>query len=340
VKSSDGLLVHPALLVLLADGVLRSGENLAAQLGVSRTAIWKAVERLRAQGIAVAAEARRGYRLVRPVELLDTETIRAELSDAAQRKLRRLELLFEVDSTNTHLVQAAPPPFGEADVCLSELQHAGRGRRGRRWVAPFGAGLAMSLAWSFRDAARDLPSLSLVVGVAVARALTRLGAHDVRLKWPNDLWWADRKIGGLLLELRAEAGGPAHVVIGIGLNVSLPPEARAAIAAADARGVAVASIADACDSAPSRNRIAGATVDELLRMLTQFEQEGFAPFREAWSTLDALRGRGVRVLLGERTLIGRAQGIDVDGALCVDIDGRLQRFVSGEVSLRLEEGAT
>jgi BirA family biotin operon repressor/biotin-[acetyl-CoA-carboxylase] ligase len=124
------------------------------------------------------------------------------------------------------------------------------------------------------------------------------------------------------------------------LNVSLGSEALAAIEAGDTRGVSVGSIADACESAPSRNRIAGATLDELLRMLPEFEQAGFAPFRDAWCALDALRGRAVRVLLGERTLTGQARGIDVDGALCVEIDGGLQRFVSGEVSLRLEERAT
>jgi len=333
-------LVHPALLVALADGRLQSGEDLAAALGVSRAAIWKAVERLRAQGIVIEAQARRGYRLERPVELLDAGLICAELCATSHAALRRLELLFEVDSTNTRLAQVAPPPDGQADACLSELQHAGRGRRGRRWVAPFGSGLAMSLAWSFRDATRDLPNLSLAVGVAVARALTRVGARDIRLKWPNDLWLRDRKIGGVLLELRAEAGGPAQVVIGIGLNVSLASEARAQIEACDARGVSVASIADACEGPPSRNRIAGATLDELLRMLPTFEQEGFAPFRAEWSALDALCGRAVRVVLGEQVISGRAQGIDVDGALCVAVDHGLQRFVSGEVSLRLEEAAT
>jgi len=339
-SSTAERLVHPALLVLLADGRLRSGQDLAAELGVSRAAIWKAAERLRAHEIAICAQPRRGYRLARPVELLDAGRMHAELCATSQSALRRLELLFEVDSTNTRLLQLGSPPYGHADACLSELQAAGRGRRGRRWVAPFGSGLAMSLAWSFRDATRDLPALSLAVGVAVTRALARVGAHDIRLKWPNDLWWHDRKIGGVLLELRAEAGGPGHVVIGIGLNVSLAPEARAAIEAADTRGVAVAAVADACENPPSRNRIAGATLDELLRMLTVFEREGFAPFREAWTALDALRGRAVRVLLGERTLIGRAQGIELDGALCVEVERNLHRFVSGEVSLRLEEAAT
>jgi BirA family biotin operon repressor/biotin-[acetyl-CoA-carboxylase] ligase len=337
VSTSDGV-VHPALLVLLADGRLHSGESLAAGLGVSRAAVWKSIERLRSVGIAVAAEPRRGYRLAQPVELLDVARIRAELSPSHAPMLRTLELRFEVDSTNTRLLGVAPPPLGQADVCLSELQSAGRGRRGRAWRAPFGASLALSLAWVFRDAVRDLPALSLAVGVALTRALARVGAQGMRLKWPNDLWFEERKVGGVLIELRVEAGGAAHVVIGVGLNVALTAEARRDIEQSDGRPL-VAAVADACADMPSRNRIAGATLDELLRMLVQFDQEGFAPFRDAWSDLDALRGRAVRVLLGERSLGGIALGVDPDGALCVDLDGRVQKFVSGEVSLRLEGGA-
>jgi BirA family biotin operon repressor/biotin-[acetyl-CoA-carboxylase] ligase len=334
VSTADGV-IHPALLVLLADGRLHSGESLAAGLGVSRAAVWKTIERLRGLGIPVTAEPRRGYRLAQPVELLDAASIRAELGADRESALRSLELLFEVDSTNTRLVGAAPPPFGSADACLSELQTAGRGRRGRVWLAPFGASLALSMAWVFRDAGRDLPALSLAVGVAVARALRRVGAQGIRLKWPNDLWFEARKVGGVLIDLRIEAGGAAHVVIGVGLNVALPEEARRDIEQSDGRPL-VAAVADACAQVPSRNRIAGATLDELLRMLAQFEREGFAPFRDAWSELDALHGRAVRVLLADRSLCGIALGVDSDGALCVELDGGVQKFVSGEVSLRLE----
>jgi BirA family biotin operon repressor/biotin-[acetyl-CoA-carboxylase] ligase len=334
VATADGL-IHPALLVLLADGRLHSGESLAAKLGVSRAAVWKTIERLRAQGIAIAAEPRRGYRLAQPVELLDAAPIRAELGVQQAAALRTLDVLFEVDSTNTRLLSCAPPPFGFADVCLSELQNAGRGRRGRVWFAPFGASLALSLAWGFPDAGSDLPALGLAVGVAVTRALRRVGAQDIRLKWPNDLWFEERKLGGVLIDLRIEAGGAAHVVIGVGLNVALPAEARREIEQSDGRP-AVAAVADACPDLPSRNRIAGATLDELLRMLAQFEREGFAPFRDAWSALDALSGRAVRVLVGDRSLSGTAMGVDSVGALRVERDGQLQKFVSGEVSLRLE----
>lgn len=326
---------RPALLELLADGQLHSGESLAAALGLTRAAVWKGVERLRALGIEVQARASRGYRLAAPVELLEPDRVLAELSGRARTSLRRFELLFEVDSTNTRLLQVPAPPPGQADVCLSELQHGGRGRLGRRWVAPFGSGIALSLAWSFSDAARHLPALSLSVGVAAVRALRRLGAGGVGLKWPNDLWYRDRKVGGVLIEIRAEAGGPAHVVIGAGLNVCLPAAARAELRAA---GAEVAAVDEACPAAPSRNLVAGALLDELLSMLSQYEMMGFAALREEWCALDALGGREVRLVRGSECTTGIARGVDAGGALLLEVGGATQRFVSGETSLRLSAG--
>lgn len=326
---------HPPLLKLLADGELHSGEWLAEAMGHTRAAVWKAVERLRALGIDIHALPRRGYRLASPIELLDARQIGAEIATARTPHLRNLDLLFEVDSTNTRLLAAAAPPLGSADVCMSELQHAGRGRLGRRWIAPFGAGIAMSVGWSFSDMARTLPALSLGVGVAVARALARAGAVGTSLKWPNDIWFRDRKMGGVLIELRAEAQGPAHVVIGIGINVILPPGARQKI---EASGVAVAAVEDACEAMPSRNRVAGAILDELLSMLLQYERQGFAAFRDAWAALDALNGRPAQIIVGDSVVTGVARGVDVDGALLLDNGDRVQRFVSGEASLRLIHG--
>jgi len=325
------------LLVLLVDGELHSGEWLAKKLNVSRAAVWKGVDRLRGMGLEVQALPRRGYRLSNRVELLDGQRIRAEIAERRIGKLRNLELLFDVDSTNTRLLAAAPPPSGSADACLCEMQLAGRGRRGRRWIAPFGSGVALSVAWTFPDGARTLPALSLAVGVAVARALVRAGAVGISLKWPNDIWFQDRKIGGVLIELRAEGGGPAHVVIGIGVNAVLSAAARAEI---EADGARVAAVADACAAAPSRNLVAGAILDRLLSMLGQFEREGFAAFRNDWMALDALCGRPAEVLLADVVTKGTARGVDQEGALLLESGDRVQRFVSGEASLRLIEGDT
>ncbi len=333
--ASGVVTTHPPLLALLADGDVHSGESLAAQLRQTRAAVWKGVARLRALGIDVEALARRGYRLARPLELLDISRIRAELADDRRAHLHNLELLFEVGSTNSRLLGSAPPPPGTADVCLAELQHAGRGRLGRRWIAAFGGGVAMSLGWTCSDVVRTLPALSLGVGVAVSKGLTRAGAAGVKLKWPNDIWFEDRKLGGVLIELRAEAGGPAHVVIGVGVNVSLSAQARREI---EARGAAVAAVADACKEPVSRNKVAGAILDELLSMLLQYERFGFAAFRDAWAALDGLNGRAARVMVGEHAVSGIARGVDAEGALLLETTDRMQRFVSGEASLRLIHG--
>jgi BirA family biotin operon repressor/biotin-[acetyl-CoA-carboxylase] ligase len=325
----------PLLLALLADGELHSGSWLAGELRQTRATVCKGVERLRSLGIAVQGVAHQGYRLANAVELLDARRLRAELGAQQKPCLRRLELLFEVDSTNTRLLGATPPPPGSAEACLSELQHAGRGRLGRRWIAPFGAGVSMSLSWTFSNAASTLSALSLGVGVAVSRALTRAGAEGITLKWPNDIWFRDRKIGGVLIESRAAAGGTAHVVIGVGINVSLPALAREQI---EASGAGVAAVADACVKPASRNLVAGAILDELLSMLLQYERLGFAAFRDAWMALDALHGRQAKVMVGEKSTPGVARGVDKDGALLLETGDGMQRFVSGEASLRLTRG--
>jgi BirA family biotin operon repressor/biotin-[acetyl-CoA-carboxylase] ligase len=328
-------LSHPLLLALLADGRLHSGERLAQQLDVSRAAVWKAVQRLRGMGLEVQSRPRRGYRLAEPVELLDARRIGGEIDPRRGALLRKLELLFEADSTNTRLLGRAPPPAGSADAIFCEIQRAGRGRWGRPWIAPFGSGIALSVAWTFLDGARTLPALSLAVGVAVARATLRAGARGVTLKWPNDIWFEERKLGGVLIELRAEASGPAHAVIGVGLNVCLSAVARREVEAGGAR---VAAVADACAATPSRNVLAGAILDELLSMLGLFERDGFAAFREAWSALDSLNGRPARVLLSDAIRVGTARGVDEEGALLLETSDGMQRFVSGEASLRPVEG--
>jgi BirA family biotin operon repressor/biotin-[acetyl-CoA-carboxylase] ligase len=316
---------------VLADGQLHSGQSLALELHVSRGAIGKAIGRLRRRGIEIDALPRRGYRLPARVELLREPAIRAVLSPASVARLRGLALKFDVASTNSELLAAQAPPLGQADILLCELQHAGRGRLGRTWVAPFGGSLALSFAWVFADAREVSPTLSLCVGVAVVRALARAGARGIGLKWPNDVWAGDRKLGGILVEVRALTGGSAHVVIGVGLNVQLTPGVQAGI---EATGVRIGSLADACGLLPSRNFIAGVIIDELFSMLACFERLGFAGFHAEWSRLDALRDRPARIVIGETVVCGTARGVDAAGALRLEREGCMIEYRSGEVSLR------
>lgn len=263
--------------------------------------------------------------------LLDEALIRAQLRPLHAARLQGLELLADVDSTNSRLLSGAPPPPGMLNACIAERQHAGRGRRGRTWVAPPGAAVTMSVGSLLDSGGRDLPALCLAAGVAVVRAVERCGAAGVALKWPNDIWFEDRKVGGILVEARSGASGPAFVVIGIGINVFLDRDQRAELLAG---GVLAAALADACAAPVARVAVAGAILDEVSGMLSQFEQDGFAPFLASWTGLDALRGRQSRVVLGDTAVVGCACGVDGGGALLVEVGGQVQRFNSGEVSLR------
>jgi BirA family biotin operon repressor/biotin-[acetyl-CoA-carboxylase] ligase len=350
-----GIDLRRALLALLATSEQRSHGWLGRVLNASESEIAASIEQLRALDIDVASSPE-GFRLEggRRIELLDADAIRAALREDAAERLQRLEVLFEVDSTNSRLLGLPGPPPGFADAALAELQNAGRGRQGRRWISPFGASLALSLAWTFRAAGRVDPTLSLAVGVAVCRALGGLGARGIRLKWPNDVWFDDRKLGGILVETRMN-GAMAHVVIGVGLNLKLSDESRRQIGALVGTP-AVAALDAACPSPLSRNAIAAALLTELLSMLPLFERRGFAAFRDEWRSLDALRGRAARVLPardaaegthgaegtrgveGVRGVEGIARGVDEDGGLLLEHDGNVEKFIAGEASLRLIAG--
>ena len=311
------------LLKLLSDGQFHSGQELASRLGVSRTAVWKQIQKLKGLGLEVEVVRGRGYRLKRPLCLLDAGKIRKH----QRHEVPHLEVLTAVDSTNRYLLDRADRlPKGSA--ALAEYQSAGRGRFGRRWVSPFGANLYLSLLWRFWGIERTA-GLSLAVGVAALRALEDLGISGIGLKWPNDLLFRGRKLGGILTEARGEAHGTATVVIGIGINVSMPPEAAREIDQpwTDLREV-TGTILD-------RNLLATALIDRLLPAAERFEDSGFGPFREDYRRRCVILGRPVWVVEGERRFPARALDIDEIGELVVELpEGRIRKVSGGEVGLR------
>ncbi len=318
----------------LCDGEFHSGEDLAKALGVTRSAVWKAANALRDVGTPMEAVRNRGYRLPGASEQLSAASIREKLPSDTRGRLARVDVVWTTASTNTELVERAYPEQGHAEVLLAELQTAGRGRRGRTWLAPPGGAVCLSLSWTFPEVPRDAGSLSLAIGVSVLRALEAQGVTDVRLKWPNDVLIGDRKLGGILIELRAEAGGPACVVVGIGLNVALGGDLLEKIAATGLQAVDLASVARA---SVSRNALAASLVDCCVRGLLQFEQEGLRPFIEEWQHADALHGRQLSVQSGDEMVRGLARGIDLSGALLVETPQGLKKFYSGEVTVRPAE---
>lgn len=316
----------------LSNAGFASGQELAVELGVTRSAIWKAVHLLEDAGVRIEAVSNRGYRLADGIAALDSVDIGVRLPAIARARIAHCEVAWSLPSTNAALLAGAEPPPGQAFVLLAEQQTAGRGRRGREWIAPLGGALCLSLAWTFEELPRDLASLSLVVGTCALRALEARGARGLSLKWPNDLVVAGRKLGGILIEMRAESAGPVMVVIGIGLNVALGAPTRARVAASGTEPIDIVEIGGSTD----RNALAAALVARLLDALPLFAKEGFAPFGAEWREADALRGRQVAVNLGEERHIGIARGIDTAGALLVETPGGLRRFIAGEVSVRAQ----
>jgi BirA family transcriptional regulator, biotin operon repressor / biotin---[acetyl-CoA-carboxylase] ligase len=318
------------LLPLLANGEFRSGQDLADAMGVSRTAVWKQVNRLVAdQGLAIESVRGKGYRIPGGIELLDADRVRAALDARARALLTRLEILDSVDSTNAEAMRQAGHGYVSGAVCTAEQQTAGRGRRGRQWVSPYASNLYLSLLWEFNQGAAALEGLSLAAGVAVARALRACAVPEVQLKWPNDVLYGGAKLGGILLEMTGDAAGSCLVIIGVGLNVAMPATAAGAI---DQAWTDIKTIT--ANQHPGRNRLLAALLNELLPLAADFEQQGFARWRADWQSLDAFAGAPVVLNTGSAQLVGIARGVDGRGALQLETTTGVQSVYGGEISLR------
>jgi BirA family transcriptional regulator, biotin operon repressor / biotin---[acetyl-CoA-carboxylase] ligase len=307
-----------------------SGAVLARHLGVSRSAVWKAADALRALGLSIDALPRQGYRLHRPAVALDAAVIRAALPAAIAIRLRTGECLWQTGSTNADLLARSPPAPGEFDFLAAEVQREGRGRRGRRWLAAPGSGLCLSWSWGFDALPPRSGCLGLAIGVSAVRALRELGIDGVGIKWPNDLVTPAGKLGGILIEMKSEAGGPIQIVVGIGLNVALGVDVIAQVAASGNRATDLTALG----TAPDRNRLAAALLAHGTSALIDFTRAGFAPFEAEYRAADVLAGCGVTVSGARGIADGIARGIDEDGALRVQTTQGLERVLSGDVSVR------
>jgi BirA family biotin operon repressor/biotin-[acetyl-CoA-carboxylase] ligase len=240
---------------------------------------------------------------------------------------------FEIESTNRLLRERGPAPAGRLQVAVAEYQSGGRGRRGRRWTMPPGAGLALSASWGFPRAPAVLGALSLAVGAAARRALRDHAGIEVGLKWPNDLIAAGGKLGGILVEVDALADGTCHVVAGIGINVAAPAAYLARVSdfghgASDLRTAAPGRALD-------RSALAGALVTRLVELFAAYAATGFEPYRDEWLAAHVLAGEPVELATPAGVEQATVRGIDADGALIVaDAAGAERRIVAGDVSVR------
>ncbi|HUO96197.1 MAG TPA: biotin--[acetyl-CoA-carboxylase] ligase [Steroidobacteraceae bacterium] len=319
-----------ALVRLLADGAPHCDAALAHTLNLEVAALAAEFAALADWGLVVEAAGDGAHRLSAPLDLIDAHRLTAALGSATRGRLASVAVHDDIPSTNAELLADSRLAPGHVRTAIAEHQSAGRGRRGRSWLQPFGSGICLSLAWLFPAPPAALGALSLAAGVATLRALAAFGATGLSLKWPNDVLRDGKKLGGILSELRLDASGPAYVVIGVGLNVRLPAALKSEIAASG--GVAPADLAGV--AIPSRTALAAALVDALVAALVEFESLGFGPFHAEWSRADALKDRSVRIEAAEGVRQGIARGVGPDGALRVEIGARIESLASGEVTLR------
>lgn len=310
------------LLRLLSNGEFQSGEAIGSVLGVSRAAVWKQLQKIEELGVRLESVKGKGYRLEEPINLLD----QAHLSDALAPRLT-VDVYSSIDSTNAEVLRRFATTTGKGLVVLAESQDAGRGRRGRVWQSPFAQNLYFSMGWCFEGGAAALEGLSLVVGVSLVEALLALGLEQARLKWPNDVLVDGRKLAGILLEITGDPTGLCKVVIGIGVNANM-------VNAGGSIDQPWVSIRQVLGGMVDRNQLTILLAEKLLANLYIFEQHGFAAFAGTWHELDAFLHQEVIVTQGERRIIGTAAGVNQAGELRLDIDGVIQHFNGGEVSLR------
>ncbi len=316
-----------SLLRILADGRFHSGERLGRVLGLSRAAVWNLIKRIEALGLRVFKVRGRGYRLAEALDLFDLDGLAARLKKISPEL--SVEVLDQCPSTNTVLAQraAAGAPHGMVLAC--EHQSAGRGRRGNSWTSEVGGSLAFSILWRFPRGAGALGGLSLAVAVGAAKALERLGTQGVEVKWPNDLYCAGRKLGGILIESSGDILGPSAVIVGVGINVRIGAQTRKRI------GGPATDIVSHSEAAPSRTAVFVESLESIAGVLALFSREGFAPFRREWLQRHAWQGRRVALLqAGRRVAEGKVVGVAEDGALMLASVEGIQRFHSGELSLR------
>ena len=321
---------YTKLLEIISDGDVHSGEELAADLDVTRAAIWKSIRYLRTLGLEIKAVRGKGYCLEKKFEFLSTRNIRRTMSRRSKKSCRDIDIFFQTKSTNLHLLDKLNHNSIHGSVVFAEYQSGGRGRRNKKWISPIGSGVCFSVGWHFEVMPISLELLSLYMGIAAARSLDSIGIEKVGLKWPNDIIVGERKIGGILLDIKGESIGPLDIVIGIGVNYELPKHQPLNI------DQPITDICNTTGERLSRNMISAILLSNVIEILSDLEAGKNLDLINEWREYDCCIGREAALILPNHKIIGLLKGIDDQGSLLMQVDGKLSSYRSGEVSIRVQ----
>jgi len=323
--------IDAKVLSLLANCEFNSGELLAQTLSVSRATIWKSINKLRNSGLDIYAVRGRGYQLANAIELLNQVSILEAMPKDICSDIKKIDVLWEVDSTNKYLSDLAHDGVDGGRICVAEKQTQGRGRRGKQWISPLGGNIYLSLLWNMPFGPAQLSGLSLAIATSVVDTLRNLGLKEVGVKWPNDILWRDRKLAGILLEIGGESAGPSFAVVGLGLNIQLDKEFAGEI---DQPWVDLETITR---KPIERNKLVASLIVAFVQTFNRFKQEGLTPFLPKWREYDHYAGKKAVLHLENESIPGVISGIDDYGSLLLEYNGTITRYHSGDVSLDIRD---
>ncbi|MGB2739766.1 MAG: bifunctional biotin--[acetyl-CoA-carboxylase] ligase/biotin operon repressor BirA [Cognaticolwellia sp.] len=318
--------IREQLIRRLVKGDFLSGQILGDELGVSRAAISKHISALQEMGFDIFSVTGKGYRLAEPIELLNEERIVEQLHQ--QNIHSKVEVHNLIDSTNSYLMRRLPNQNVPGQVCIAEYQSAGRGRRGRQWISPFGSHIYMSMYWYLEQGMSAAMGLSVVAALAVSDAIKALYQVDVELKWPNDIYFNGVKLAGILIDLEGQTMEPCHCVIGIGLNIKMP------VKSAELVDQPWIDLSSAIGVEIDRNTLTVYIISALLKRLSTHRETGINTMIAEWQAQDFYVNKAVALITGEKVTRGICRGINAQGALMLEVNGQVSPVYGGEVSLR------
>jgi BirA family biotin operon repressor/biotin-[acetyl-CoA-carboxylase] ligase len=316
-----------SILKKLADGKIHDVKTMIQEFSLTFNEVDSILSQLKSYGIAIRCFNTHEYQLAESIELFEKKSILSKLSPTNRHYLQRIDIFDVINSTNHYLWQSEIRGF---HACLAEYQTAGRGRQGKSWISAFAKGVCLSIKNTDLTLSYPLTGLNIALAVTVARVLRRLGAQDIGLKWPNDVWWKRRKLAGLLLESRIDKN--THTVVwGIGINIfPFFNEIEHSISQA------YIDLCTILGHSISRNALTGELIEHFMQTLLHYKQTGLSSFLSDWQAFDLLRGNFINVNTGNSVIQGIACGIDESGALLVQSNGLIKPYFYSDVSVKFQ----
>ncbi|MCF6766311.1 biotin--[acetyl-CoA-carboxylase] ligase [Thiotrichales bacterium 19S3-7] len=313
---------------LLSDLEIHDGNEIGEKLNVSRTAIWKYVKKLQNYGIEIASIKSKGYQFKNPLLLIDKYRIHQAINT-----IKTIHIYECLDSTNDYLSALKTTATDLPIICIAEKQTKGKGRFGKPWYAPFGDNIYLSIAVAPEIDITQLSGLALAVGIGIIQAVETICQlpKQLKLKWPNDIFYENKKLGGILIEAQAEANGQCRLVIGIGININMQCDSQANKSITQPWS----SIYQASQIYQDRNPLIISMIQHTLKVIETYQLNGLTPFLPQWHKRDLLFNQTVDIVSGKHSYHGIAKGINEHGHLKLELnDNNTKIFASGEASIK------